>query len=166
MWDDLSGYDGSDVMCINDIGMHFPKKVHHWFSCHGDQLNVWSQARKFRYKDQPKLHSTFTGKCQWDADLSGIYKWPWPGHASSGINAVYTGIGLGYDEIVLAGVPYSNAGHYFDPPLDHGLWDATNAHPKFDHEGFKTIWENANKWIFEGKVRSKSGMTRDVLGCP
>ena len=167
VWSDLQNYRDQAVMCINDIGMHFPKKIAHWFSCHGDQLTTWSLARKFRYRfDSPLLHSTFTGKKQWDVDISGIVKWPWPGHASSGINAAYTGLALGYDEIVLAGVPYDDDGHYFDPPEGHSLWSSENFHPQFGKDGFRTIWENANKWVFEGKVKSMSGMTRDVLGGP
>lgn len=173
VWADLLrlGPHGYDYMCINDIGMHLPVKFQHWFSNHGDQLPVWNVARTFRYKVTPGereilLHSCFTAKhnSPLGLDLSSVVKWPWPGHGSSGLNACYTGLALGYESIVLAGVPYDGEAHYYDPPSDHWLWNEGNSWPKFG--GFRRLWTQADETIFKGRVKSMSGMTRDVLGAP
>lgn len=170
VWDDISQlglsipckhgqfaieWDG-DVMCINDIGMHFPYKIDHWYSNDGVQLPLWKAARRpeyKRFKENIQLHS-FMNK-------PGSHHWPWPGHGGSGLNAVYTGLGLGYDEIVIAGVPSDDSGHYFDPP-----WVQTN----FTREVASTVNSPVNKWwnnainhAFEGKVSAVSGRTSQWL---
>lgn len=170
VWEDLSNLNvwQADVMCINDIGMHMPHRYQHWFSLHGDQLPVWAVCRRFRYqKHEPDLHTTIGSPGNnYNYPQGKMYKWPWPGHGSSGLNAAYTGLGLGYNDIVLAGVPYAGWGHYFDPPEGHGLWEPTNLPPQFDVEGFRRLWTKANNQAFKGRVRSMSGMTREILGAP
>lgn len=156
VWEDLSNlpkeYHDADIMCINDIGTHFPRPFHHWFSLHGAQLPVWLIARGFRYKDQPQLHSS--------VEAPGVTVWDLPGHTSSGFNAVKCGLALGYNDIVLCGVPYDNDGHYFDPSLDHWIWGEVHP-PKFDAQAFRRRWKQ-----LIGKATSMSGSTRDVLGGP
>jgi hypothetical protein len=64
---------------------------------------------------------------------------------------------LGYEEIVLAGIPMDNAGHYFDPP-----WVATD----LADSAVATVWREARDRVFDGRVKSLSGNTRDWLGAP
>lgn len=158
VWDDLEqiDYKRFDIMCINDIVMHFPDVVEHMYSNDHHMLGNWVNARRPMVKrNDPrpiKIHS-----CQ----VGGTYTWPWPGHGSSGLNACYTGVALGYDKIVLAGLPLDNSGHYFDPS-----WRETNFNnevPNTDR-GHPRYWENANRYIFKGRVKSLSGRTKELLG--
>lgn len=177
VWDDLDRINHLqyDVMCVNDIGAYVPIFIQHWYSNHADCLDWWVRYRSWRYGDvlsreKPdhfKLHSCFGGKLTYPTDkINKVNRWNIPGHGSSGLNAAYTAIGLGYDEIVLAGLPYDASGHFFDAPDGNRVLNANNRWIKFDSDGFKRLWTNARNNVFDGKVRSLSGMTRDVLGEP
>ncbi len=153
VWDDLEnfGVHIHDVICVNDVGMHFPGHVKHWYSNDTQMLRKWVQARRPRYQmdfgKDIQTHSCCEG-AKW--------KWPWPGHGSSSLNAVFTALALGYDKIILCGVPLDDEGHYFDPP-----WIRTN----FSREATTRHWRLlAPK--FEGKVTSMSGNSREILGAP
>ncbi|MFQ5622443.1 MAG: hypothetical protein ACE5FS_03505 [Paracoccaceae bacterium] len=148
VWSDLEGHWNGDVMCVNDIGMHFPGQVRHWYSNDAKMLAKWSAARRpllVARQERAILHHS----CN-----PGHIHWPWPGHGSSGLNAVYTGLGLGYDEIFLAGMPLDDSGHYFDPP-----WVKTN----FVREVPERYWIRARDHIFKGRVKSLSGRSKEIL---
>lgn len=150
-------WDG-DVLCVNDVGMHFPHRVDHWYSNDGKRLPLWRQARRpnFRFREEIQLHSFMV-----TPPNSGIWKWPWPGHGGSGLNSVYTGLALGYDDITICGMPSDDSGHYFDPP-----WVQTNftkeVPPQVDCE-VNRWWKTANNRIFKGRVRAVSGRTKAWL---
>lgn len=162
VWDDIEKTGQAknsevDVMCVNDIIMHYPGKVTHAYSNDGRWLPKWLAARR-------ELHNA-----RWESPLishsliqGGKYLWPWPGHGTSSLNAVYTGLGLGYDEIWLCGAPLDNSGHYFDPPWIGSNFENEVA-PRDDGPRY---WEHAAKNIFQGKVKSFSGRTKDLLGEP
>ncbi len=169
VWDDLEEWTPhGDVMVINDIGMHLPMEVAHWWSNHHENLPSWLQIRRggrlwvLNRKDPKpvKLHSLNKMK----------YSWPWPGHGTSSLNAIYTAIALGYDRIVLAGIPLDNNGHYFDPPTGHRLQGDFNwshfTQEVPDRNGEPRFWKDAAKDIFQGQVKSLSGRTRELLGAP
>lgn len=153
VWNDLAafGMHNHDVICVNDVGMHYPGPVKHWYSNDIQMLPKWVAARRPRYKmdfgKDIEIHSCCEG-VKW--------KWPWPGHGSSSLNAVFTALGLGYDRIILCGVPLDDSGHYFDPP-----WVKTN----FARDATVRHWKLlAPK--FEGRVKSMSGNSREILGGP
>ena len=145
-----------DVMCVNDMIMHFPFQFEHAYSNDIQWLPKWLNARRPRYvKDQqrPRAH------CRKDRH-SAFEGWDVPGHGTSSLNAVYVGIALGYTEIICCGVPLDDNGHYFDPP-----WVKTN----FQNEvsgtnGQLRFWEQ--KRFKDAKVYSMSGRTRELLGAP
>lgn len=156
IWDDLQkvGLKGSyeqnfDIMAVNDAGMHIPYKLSHWYSNDVSMLPFWRKARRPRFgenetKEEIKLHScnTFVG-----------IDWGWPGGGTSTLNAVMTGLALGYDKIYICGAPLDDGRHYFDPP-----WAKTN----FSRSGGLREWES-RKAFFEGKVVSMSGNTKRIL---
>jgi len=158
VWDDLDkvlSNDGNyyrvgpDVMCLNDMVMHFPGKVDHVYSNDEKELPKWIEARRPRaLKDFP--HAILQHTCQ--KGKGNQIVWPWPGHGTSGLNAVYTGLALGYDEIILAGIPMDGSGHYFDPP-----WKETNYIP------MGRYWKMAAEKVFDGKVKSLSGQTKEII---
>lgn len=134
----------ADIMTVSDITMHFPGVIRHAYSNSHDQILRHIHNRRDtliqQYGEVGYAHS--------------LQVWPWPGHGSSGLGACLTGLGLGYDRIILCGIPLDGQPHYFDPP-----W----ATSQLDKENLQ-IWERMRDEVFEGKVTSMSGRTRDILG--
>ena len=113
MWNDLNELPESpaDVMAVNDMIIHYPYKLKHAYSLNKDMLDKWVAVRG----EQVRKHCPKTTKRR--------------GHVkSSGINAIYCGLDLGYDQIVVCGVPLDNAGHYFDPPWIKTAFDRNAGH--------------------------------------
>lgn len=144
------------VMAVNDMLMHYPGKVTHAYSNDHRWLPKWIAARREQliraYGGIDYVHTCHHG---------AKYSWPWPGHGTSSLNAVYTGLALGYDEIWICGAPMDNGPHYFDAP-----WAETNFGNLKREDGSLPYWTNAARSIFEGRVKSFSGRTREVLGAP
>lgn len=108
-----------DVMCINDLVMHFPHRVNYAYSNDHRMLPKWVEARRPRYQilwqgQYISMHTQRVG-------AGNMVVWPWQGHGTSPHSAVWTGLAMGYDEIILCGIPLDNGPHYFDPP-----WAKTN----------------------------------------
>lgn len=148
---------GIHIMAVNDVGMHIPFRVHHWFSNSPDELLRWVNARRPQYEHGSITHALKTARRKKDPK----YLWPWKGHGTSSLNATYTAVRLGYKEIILCGVPLDDSGHYFDPH-----WVSTN----FDNEvplknGLLKWWKDSMEY-FDGNVKSMSGRTRELLGAP
>ena len=162
VWDDLASINvtgqnpnGFDIMTVNDITMHYDGKVKHVYSNDHRWLPKWIEARRElisrEYGGIQYVHTCLTG---------ARYVWPWPGHGTSALGAVYTGLAMGYDQIVLCGAPLDNSGHYFDPP-----WKETRFISEIaTKNGELRYWAQAKEKIFNDKVRSQSGRTRELLG--
>ena len=165
VWDDLAQVSVTgDVMAVNDIGMHLPLPFKHWYSNDAKQMQAWLGARRRRYQQEfpiPILHSCHAGT---------QVRWAWGNHGSSGLQACFVGLAMGYEEITLCGVPVDNSGHYFDPPEGHKLqynpmgWPKGGSWTGFDRENEKKFWLKARAHIFDGRVKSLSGWTAQILG--
>lgn len=145
------------VMCINEMIMFYPSRIEHAYSNNHKYLPKWIDTRRDQYltRYEGKIH-THSNK------MGGKHTWPWPGHGTSSLNAVYTGLALGYDQIWLCGVPLDDSGHFWEAP-----WEKTNfIHEVADRDGEIKYWGNAARKIFEAKVKSFSGRTKDLLGEP
>lgn len=154
VWQDAEDYQpNGDVMAINDVGMYWPGPLEHWYSNHANHLPIWAQARSFRkvMKDHPvkHIHSCYEGR--------GLIRWPFGGSGTSALNSIYVSLGLGYEEIVLCGIPLDNSGNFFDPH-----WVGSN----FVREAHHDVWEFARDQVFDGRVKSMSGMSKQMLGAP
>ena len=167
VWDDLQrvGFPNHqpesqpyDIMCINDVYMHFPGRVLHFYSNDRSWMPKWLAARR-------ELYTLEFGGAKYTHSLrhGAAYNWPWPGHGTSSLNGVYCGLAMGYAKIILCGVPLDNGPHYFEAP-----WRKT----RFENEvpnrenGTMAYWTNAKNRVFDGRVFSMSGRTRDLLGEP
>jgi hypothetical protein len=165
VWDDMAllGVQGDanggwHVLAVNDMVMHYPGAIKHHYSNDHRMMPHWLAARRPLYvrKWGPVK---YTHSCR----VGGKYSWPWPGHGTSTLNAVYTALALGYSTVVICGAPLDNSGHYFDPP-----WIISN----FENEvglrenGEMMYWAEAKKRVFGGKVFAMSGRTRTLLGAP
>lgn len=164
VWDDIQGFapeirgGGTDLMCVNDIGMHMPLKVRHWFSNGPGDVQRWRACRRRGYNEDIVTHalefSSQPGKVHW--------VWPWPGHGTSSLNAVYTALQMGYTDVVLCGVPLDNQPNYFSP-----AWERRNFEREVpDRDGRLKWWGRAADERFNGRVKSMSGRTRELLGAP
>jgi hypothetical protein len=148
VWDDLSRYDfhGHDLMAVNDMMMHFPDKLDYGATCHPEKLPAWSFFKKM------EIHSHIP---------NDLVTWYWPLHrqgGTSGLFAITVGLLMGYDRIVLAGVPCDDSPRFFEPP-----W---KTHAQFGRDSVMDEWRDAAKNIFNDKVKSLSGKTRELLGEP
>jgi hypothetical protein len=156
VWTDFQRFTGNnwhsqwDVMAVNDVGMFYDRHLEHWYSLHGDQIPEWSVVREFHFPAAKYRHST-KGR---DPSCIG---WPVPTIGSGAYAAANVGLCLGYDLIVLCGAPLDDGGHFFDPP-----WKATN----FTKEARHDRWILSRDTVWEGRVKSMSGFSREILGEP
>lgn len=151
LWRDLERIPNrtADVLCVNDAAFRFPGRIEHVYSSHADILTAYRALR-----------STETGPCYThsivgDADCL----WPWPGHGPSGLNGIYTALGLGYGRAFVCGMPMDNTGHFNDPPSGHWLeqrhqWRAWS---RFGDAKNFNVWQRAIENVFEGRVTFMSG---------
>lgn len=141
----------SAVLGVNDIGMHLPQ-IDHWYSNDAPMLRKWRQARRPEYKDDPALHTNYGGESGYQDDMS--YHGEFVGINSS-INATRLALKLGYDKVIVCGVPCDGSGYYFAPDM------VTH----YDNDAVLDEWRKRVK-EFEGRVVSMSGNTKWILdGC-
>lgn len=138
------------IMCVNFAGAHVPFAFHHWVSLHGRQLAHWFRLRREMYAEDGHiwLHS--------DAPHD-LVEFAWtienPG-GCSGLFAAQIGLAMGYDSVMLCGIPEDNDGHFYDAPGSRG---------SYSNEGAEPIWAWARDHVFRGRVKSLSGRTRAWL---
>ena len=162
LWEDLTRFEcrrmegrgsvakrGWQFMTLNKVIELFPGFVEHAYSNHPEDLLTFYAARRPEYKREfpqfTHMHSCFNGV---------TWLWPWNGLGTSALAACLTAVCLGYDEIVLAGIPMDNGPHNGEPP-----WRKCNFEQKDIEKHFRRAIE-----IFGGKVKSLSGRTADWLG--
>ncbi len=156
VWQDLAAIKPPyEVVCVNDIIMHYPGPVTHAYSNNHHYLERWRDARRdqfnAKYGPVELTHSNIQG---------GDVTWPWPGHGTSALGATYTALALGYDDVILCGVPLDDSHRYFEPP-----WLSANFIREVPHKGDGSIkyWASAAEKVFEGRVRARSGRLVELL---
>ena len=149
-----------DIMAINEIGLYLPH-VDHWVSMHDDVLRHLHEIRKRLGLAETMLHSntpvSYDTHCYC---CGGMVYWRFLVNLGcSGLLAVHIALMLGYEEIILAGIPADNEGNFYQPLGMHGVHGANRA---------KERWLMALRRtpLITDRVRSLSGMTRDLLGAP
>lgn len=147
-------------LTINKLVEVFPGKIEHAYSNEWGLLEKFIAARRNEYRKEfpnspANTHSIAPG-ARW--------RWPFGGWATSGLGAALVGVALGYEKVILAGVPLDNGPHNGEPS-----WRRCN----FTREasdtadgGINAHWKRARDIAFEGKVKSMSGRTKDWLGEP
>ena len=136
-----------DIAAVNDIGSHWPGRLVFWASLHPRKLPHWEKQRT--------VHKYVNGYIRY----GNKYGFPlvdkvvpdWGG--SSGLFAVKIALDLGYEDIILAGIPMeAEAGHFFNKQQ----WAECNR--------YRAAWVK-RPWLSKF-VRSCSGWTREILGAP
>lgn len=149
VWDDydMVRHHKHDIMAVNDVGMHIPSPLAHWYSNDAAMIPKWVSCR--RYAGVGKLH---TNNGAGVGVPSGIRMWDFVG-GNSVINAVEVGLALGYADIVVCGAPLDNSGWYFSP-----IWEESH----YNNENELDEWRR-RVVKFSGRVKSMSGNTKRIL---
>ena len=135
----------------NHAGRDYPFQVEHYVTLHPELMPGWiDERREKRYPDPDNLWTSNK------KDLPAGLKWNhvdrWEG--SSGLLAVTVALHLGYDKVILCGVPLDRQMRHYDS---------------------EELWQEAHKyragWVkhlpkMQGKVKSFSGWTSRLLGAP
>ncbi len=169
VWDDVDRLgvhgdlnSGWDTICVNDMMQFWPGIVNHGYTNQYKWLPHWTGGRRETISGH-KVIDKWGRVGLTHSRVGAQVNWPWPGHGTSTLNAVYTALALGYDKIVVCGAPLDNGPHFFEPP-----WCSSNFENEVGNreDGKMCYWENSkNRW-FGGRVTSMSGRTRDLLGEP
>lgn len=156
VWDDLAqvvGMAGTRA-CVNDIVQHYAGRVDHLITLHPEYVPGWLAYRLGHCLGEghrPRVHSQKSAPGVDDV---------WPGAivgGTSGLAGAYVLLMLGFDPIVLAGIPMDGTGHYFDPPY--------RGTPELVEDHVTITWQQGID-IMAGRVTSLSGNTRKWLGAP
>lgn len=151
VWDDadraLDMAEFDAVLAVNDIGAHWSGKIHHWCTLHCEKLPAWEADRRAR--GHPGGYVRWGHKADQRVDR---HTSDWRG--SSGLFAAKVALELGYERIVLAGVPMAaGEAHFFDG----GAWTPAGR--------YLSAW-NQHRADLAGRVRSMGGWSAELLGVP
>jgi len=148
-----------DIIAINGMVLFFKDRIHHAVSMHPPELDYWRKLRKLYQGRDETPFLTHSYRAPADCEPPDVV-WDMPSgiNGTSGLLAVMVGLALGYNEIILAGVPMDGQGHIYDPP--------GNETADLLHEHLELEWKKIAKEYFQGRVRSMSGRTREWLGEP
>lgn len=173
VWDDLAAFGcrddsgrgkvrkpGWDFLTVNKLVETFPGSVEHCYSNEPSLLRIFMSARRSEYAREfgPAAHSH-------SIKVGVDHVWPWGGHGTSGLGAVLVGLGLGYDSIVLCGLPLDDGPHNGEPSWRRTAF-ATSEAAGSASDDRDSHWKRAIGTAFGGRVKSMSGRTREWLGAP
>jgi len=175
MWEDYAaardfwqscGYE-FDIMCVNSAAIHIKEHVEHVVTAHPELIPGINLLRTSQYfngikGNTPHYHS--------DKKATNCYNWEGLGNqvGTSGMLACLIAICLGYERIVLAGMPIDFSRRHYDDPPAHIL-------PRYDLRPsnlacavYMGSWSYAVNRLetFAKKIRSVSGPTSSWLGKP
>lgn len=163
MWDDLDaarvilGGLPWDLIAVNGAGWLYAGPVALWCSVHGSKLVRWVERRRELGFDMTfQAYGNFS-----KSEASGaVIRWNRPnGGGSSGLYATLTALELGYDHLILCGIPIAGDRRH--------NYEAGDAIIKADcpYESYRSGWTKAEETL-KHRVRSMSGWTADLLGRP
>lgn len=153
MWQDFQDsekmFEGTDIICVNMSGMVIPKATH-LFSWHKKQISAIKEWRVAEWPDcKAVVHSVGDhGRVDWIWRFNG-------GTSVSGLSCIDLAHLLGYNEIVLVGIPMDNKGYFYKPT------DNPDMHDRYRHDEVKKI-----RQMYGDKIKSFSGFTKEIFGAP
>lgn len=153
VWDDwhrfkaVSGKAYSwDIMVINDMGLYFPGRFTHWISLHPSNFSLYRQYCIKNCHTHSREPAPFVDYAWYIYNRSG----------SGGMFALKVATLMGYNKIILCGMPLTNGKRFFDQ---------YNMQHSFDCSTIRDPWKE-QKDIFEEFTRSMSGYTKELFGEP
>jgi len=148
VWEDLEKvkpFDGFITMAVNYMILHWPWRLDFAVSWHYDLVPLLVQVRTHRkHRNKPVTYGSKEGQ---GIDYSGRFKSG--GIVTSGMYAACVGLHLGYEKIVIAGVPFDDSGHFYDPPGDEFK-------TRFHYEKKEKTWLEVKEMAGD-KIRVVSG---------
>ena len=138
-----------DTMAINHMIMYWPGNLTYGVSHHFDILQYFVAVRTYRkLKNRPLLYGPKICK-EVDCAITFVQH-----IATSGMYAPAVGIHLGYEKIILTGMPFDDSGHFYDRLPT----------PEFDYRTPNVkYWADLRRWG-KNKVRAVSGNLVDCFG--
>lgn len=166
IWDDLAQVtlDDVDYLAINFTGFFAHRNIRHWANRHPEDLPHYVALYQETYCPTESDNANynffahlFRSHVYTHAPQDAEVNWQFVQEkGSSAMFAVQVGLALGYAPIWLAGVPLDNSGRFGSPP-----WITS-----FDYAGhYQEAWQDALP-LLQGRVKSFSGWTRELLGMP
>lgn len=160
---DLAAYSGpvDGAVACNDAGTHYAGDLDAWVSLHPRYFlqKKWLEKRKVKgYKPAKRLFGHMQAT-HLERIVSGVefVDYEFSGQKKSGSSGLFAAkvalIDLGFDRVVLCGVPMTPTPHFFDRA------DWTRG------PGFRKAWLELNP-EHTVRMRSMSGWTRVLLGAP
>jgi hypothetical protein len=165
LWDDLRRVNlkGWGVIAVNGTALYYKGKIDHACSLHPEEPTIWTSLRKAYFCESCTIlthaHAAL-GKQFSPSYEEADYSWQIEdaNSGTSGLFGVMLALALGYDRIILAGIPMDDQGHFYDPPW---LTDGC-----FKSDFVRSEWRRISQIYFDGRVKSLSGWTKDLLGEP
>lgn len=154
---DWRHFDG-DLMAVNHAGIYTPN-IKHWFTSHGEFFPAWEASRKTVGQSLPGMHVKYTKHAKQGGTNADVY-WPVNGRFGklSGMAAAMVAVALGYGEVLLAGIPADDTGHFY-PDADASGYDCYD----YGQDKHEKAWKHLNAVYFHGRVKSVSGNTAKWL---
>lgn len=139
----------ANVGAVNEAGRDYGGHLSIWATLHPEKLAKWQRRRQGNSD-----YLAITNKGHFEPRIDRIVPEEWSG--SSGLYLVQVAIlEMGYDRVICCGVPMSENPHYFDKKA----WSVAS--------NYRRGWRQAAKsQRLEGRVKSMSGWTRELLGEP
>jgi hypothetical protein len=152
---------GWQFMTVNKLVEVFPGSIEHAYSNEAESLIAFVSARRREYRLE------FTGPEHLHSCSRPVkHRWPWRGSGTSALGACLTAIALGYEEIVLAGIPLDDGPHNGEPHWRKCQFNSRDAQGTKENKSINHHWKAARDLAFDGRIKSLSGRTREWLGEP
>lgn len=162
VWQDIQWYDEFTfgqwpglVIAANDIGCHVPT-LDHWVSFHVNKFDEWRRRRA--ENGLPPGFATWGWKHDQPVNWA-VHAWA---AGSSGMLAAQVALELGCTKVLLCGIPMTQRAHFAESKefnSETTVWSESDLHWR--------SWLRVHELgLFEDRVRSVSGRTRDLFGEP
>ncbi len=165
VWDDVAAAQDMHlfdaVYCVKLAGVHWPGPFKVWATLHPEFMLDYSKQRAANNFPMGgyEIVAPLAGEVSRDhskhpVDRRVSYRFKgMNASASSGIYGAKVALDDGYDRIVMAGIPMDTSNHF------------TRGKPWGHLDSFTDGFSKSVPFL-RGKVKSMSGMTKDVLGGP
>ena len=141
------------VIAANGAGRDYPDALPHWVTLHTEKMPAWKEEREAA--GLPPVGQFWTSNTKTiPPEHSDLYQHVESWDGSSGLLAITVALHLGFDKIILCGVPLDKKAAHFDYPGD---W--------LDAPRYRSAWLRRMGDML-GKVKSFSGWTHRKFGSP
>lgn len=148
------------IYCVKLAGVHWKERFDYWITLHPEYMDDYEKQRhELGYPNGYEIVAPLVCELG-DHGTKGTvhrrvsYRYPeMSSSASSGIYGAKVALGDGHSRVVLAGIPMSNENHF------------SRGRPWTQKGCFVAGFEKSIPHM-RGRVKSMSGMTREILGAP